>query len=130
MLVNNYNCSSTHFKFISFTGKVEPPYALILHLKCLFLKYTVSRYFCGRYKLQLVMRHAFYFHRRKVLEACRGFKHLFNEARERASKALGFTKKLMNDLENAAKFSMDVPMHELLMRLEASGHIQVSVFAK
>ena len=73
------------------------------------------------------MQHAFYSHRRKVLEACRGFKHLFNEARERASKALGFTKKLMNDLENAAKFSIDVPMHELLMTLEASGHIQVGV---
>ncbi|XP_022781351.1 mitogen-activated protein kinase kinase kinase 4-like [Stylophora pistillata] len=63
--------------------------------------------------------------RRKVLEACRGFKHLFNEARERASKALGFTKKLQNDLENAAKFTIDVPMNELLMRLEASGHVQV-----
>ncbi|KAK2570774.1 Mitogen-activated protein kinase kinase kinase 4 [Acropora cervicornis] len=58
---------------------------------------------------------------RKVLEACRGFKHLFNEARERASKALGFTKKLTNDLENAAKFSIDVPVCELLRRLEASG---------
>ncbi|XP_078375482.1 mitogen-activated protein kinase kinase kinase 4-like isoform X2 [Oculina patagonica] len=63
--------------------------------------------------------------RRKVLEACRGFKHLFNEARERASKALGFTKKLRNDLENAAKFSIDVPLYELLTRLEASGHVQV-----
>lgn len=60
-----------------------------------------------------------------MLEACRGFKHLFNEARERASKALGFTKKLQNDLENAAKFTIDVPMNELLMRLEASGHVQV-----
>ena len=65
------------------------------------------------------------FDRRKVLEACRSFKHLFNEARERASKALGFTKKLRNDLENAAKFSIDVPMDELLARLEASGHVQV-----
>ena len=68
---------------------------------------------------------AFYFDRRKVLEACRGFKHLFNEARERASKALGFTKKLRNDLENAAKFSIDIPVSELLTRLEASGHVQV-----
>ena len=68
---------------------------------------------------------AFYFDRRKVLEACRGFKHLFNEARERASKALGFTKKLRNDLENAAKFSIDIPMSELLTRLDASGHVQV-----
>lgn len=65
------------------------------------------------------------FDRRKVLEACRGFKHLFNEARERASKALGFTKKLQNDLENAAKFNIDVPVYELLTRLEASGHVQV-----
>ena len=60
-----------------------------------------------------------------MLEACRGFKLLFNEARERASKALGFTKKLQNDLENAAKFSIDVSMNELLTRLEASGHVQV-----
>ena len=67
----------------------------------------------------------FCLYRRKVLEACRGFKLLFNEARERASKALGFTKKLQNDLENAAKFSIDVPMNELLMMLEASGHVQV-----
>lgn len=66
--------------------------------------------------------------RRKVLEACRGFKHLFNEARERASKALGFTKKLTNDLENAAKFSIDVPVCELLRRLEASGHVQVGLY--
>ncbi|XP_068698407.1 mitogen-activated protein kinase kinase kinase 4-like isoform X1 [Montipora foliosa] len=63
--------------------------------------------------------------RRKVLEACRGFKNLFNEARERASKALGFAKKLTSDLENAAKFSIDVPVYELLTRLEASGHVQV-----
>lgn len=63
-----------------------------------------------------------------MLEACRGFKHLFNEARERASKALGFTKKLRNDLENAAKFSIDVPMYELLTRLEASGHVQVQLY--
>ena len=66
--------------------------------------------------------------RRKVLEACRGFKHLFNEARERASKALGFTKKLTNDLENAAEFSIDVPVCELLRRLEASGHVQVGLY--
>ena len=65
------------------------------------------------------------YNRRKVLEACRGFKHLFNEARERASKALGFTKKLRNDLENAAMFSIDVSMAELMTRLEASGHVQV-----
>ena len=74
-----------------------------------------------------MMPSCFFLYRRKVLEACRGFKHLFNEARERASKALGFTKKLRNDLENAAKFSIDVPMYELLTTLEASGHVQVGM---
>ena len=74
-----------------------------------------------------MMPSCFFINRRKVLEACRGFKHLFNEARERASKALGFTKKLRNDLENASKFSIDVPMYQLLTRLEASGHVQVGM---
>ncbi|XP_031553108.1 mitogen-activated protein kinase kinase kinase 4-like isoform X3 [Actinia tenebrosa] len=65
--------------------------------------------------------------RKKVLEACRSLKHLFNEGRERASKALGFTKKLKIDLENAAKFSIDVPVNELLSVLERTEHSQVVV---
>ena len=66
------------------------------------------------------------FYRRKILEACRGFKHLVNEARERASKALGFTKKLRNDLENAAKFSIDIGSACLLAKLKATEHVQVN----
>ena len=49
-----------------------------------------------------------------------------NEARERASKALGFTKKLRNDLENAAKFSIDIGSACLLAKLKATEHVQVN----
>lgn len=63
----------------------------------------------------------FCFYRRKVFEVCRGFKFLFNEARERVFKVFGFIKKFQNDFENVVKFSIDVFMNEFLMRLEVSG---------
>lgn len=52
---------------------------------------------------------------------------MFNEARERASKALGFQKKLRNDLETAASYHVEVSAFELLAQLEKAGHMQVHV---
>ncbi|XP_020895625.1 mitogen-activated protein kinase kinase kinase 4 [Exaiptasia diaphana] len=65
--------------------------------------------------------------RRKIVEACRSIKLLFKEGRERASKALGFTKKLKIDLANAAKFKIDVALPEFLSMLEKTEHVQVVV---
>ncbi|KAL4233273.1 Mitogen-activated protein kinase kinase kinase 4 [Mactra antiquata] len=58
-------------------------------------------------------------------KTCRNFKNLFHEARERASKALGFAKLLRKDLEIAADFNVVVPTYELLQKLQDSGHINV-----
>uniref|UniRef100_A0A8D0GDA6 Mitogen-activated protein kinase kinase kinase N-terminal domain-containing protein n=1 Tax=Sphenodon punctatus TaxID=8508 RepID=A0A8D0GDA6_SPHPU len=44
--------------------------------------------------------------RRSVIETSRALKELFHEARERASKALGFAKILRKDLEIAAEFTL------------------------
>ncbi|XP_077977573.1 mitogen-activated protein kinase kinase kinase 4-like [Glandiceps talaboti] len=60
-----------------------------------------------------------------ILESCRGFKELFHETRERASKALGFAKLLRKDLEIAAEFAPAVPVNELLTTLRDSGHVRV-----
>ncbi|XP_052808624.1 mitogen-activated protein kinase kinase kinase 4-like isoform X2 [Mya arenaria] len=63
---------------------------------------------------------------RKSFQAtCRRFKSLFHEARERASKALGFAKLLRKDLEIAADFNVAVSMPELLQKLKDSDHINV-----
>ncbi|CAG5120327.1 unnamed protein product, partial [Candidula unifasciata] len=57
----------------------------------------------------------------------RNFKNLFNEARERASKALGFAKLLRKDLEIAADFNITVATAELFARLIETHHVQVKV---
>ncbi|XP_045197016.1 mitogen-activated protein kinase kinase kinase 4-like isoform X2 [Mercenaria mercenaria] len=58
-------------------------------------------------------------------KTCRNFKNLFHEARERASKALGFAKLLRKDLEIAADFNVAVPIAEFLLKLKESDHINV-----
>ncbi|XP_060581220.1 mitogen-activated protein kinase kinase kinase 4-like isoform X3 [Ruditapes philippinarum] len=58
-------------------------------------------------------------------KTCRNFKNLFHEARERASKALGFAKLLRKDLEIAADFNVAVPIAEFLQKLKESDHINV-----
>ncbi|XP_005109668.1 mitogen-activated protein kinase kinase kinase 4 isoform X2 [Aplysia californica] len=55
----------------------------------------------------------------------RNFKNLFNEARERASKALGFAKLLRKDLEIAADFNITVTTKELLTKLMETDHVQL-----
>ncbi|KAK7107487.1 mitogen-activated protein kinase kinase kinase 4-like isoform X2 [Littorina saxatilis] len=63
--------------------------------------------------------------KQSVQVALRGFKNLFHEARERASKALGFAKKLRKDLEIAADFNVVVTMRELFDKLKATDHVRV-----
>jgi len=67
----------------------------------------------------------YFIHRRKIVETCRSIKVLFKEGRERASKALGFTKKLKIDLANAAKFKIDVSLPDFMAMLEKTEHVQV-----
>ncbi|CAN0348728.1 unnamed protein product [Lampetra planeri] len=63
--------------------------------------------------------------RRSVIETCRAVKELFHEARERASKALGFAKMLKKDLGLAAEFVLSSSVDELLHLLATSGHVKV-----
>ncbi|KAK6169248.1 hypothetical protein SNE40_020332 [Patella caerulea] len=63
--------------------------------------------------------------RHSIQQTCRSFKNLFNEARERASKALGFAKMLRKDLEIAADFNITVTTKELLEKLEATHHVRI-----
>ena len=63
--------------------------------------------------------------RRKVVEACRNFKKLYKEARDRAFKALGFAKMLRNDLEIAALFRVHGTPAEVFLALQKSDHVQV-----
>nr|XP_045014130.1 mitogen-activated protein kinase kinase kinase 4 isoform X2 [Jaculus jaculus] len=65
--------------------------------------------------------------RRSVVEISRALKELFHEARERASKALGFAKMLRKDLEIAAEFTFSAPIHELLDVLKAKQYVKVQV---
>ncbi|XP_062510637.1 mitogen-activated protein kinase kinase kinase 4-like isoform X2 [Corticium candelabrum] len=65
--------------------------------------------------------------RHRVIDACRQCKQLFHEARERASKALGFAKMLRKDLEIAAEFACNVPVSQLLEDLKALDHLQVRI---
>ena len=90
---------------------------------------TVSHGFCNySIPVQIIISSLYFsFSRRKILEACRSIKLLFNEGRERASKALGFTKKLKIDLANAAKFKIDVELAEFLSMLEKTDHVQVHI---
>ncbi|XP_063299410.1 mitogen-activated protein kinase kinase kinase 4 isoform X3 [Pelobates fuscus] len=63
--------------------------------------------------------------RRSVIETSRALKELFHEARERASKALGFAKMLRKDLEIAAEFIFSAPISELLTSLKTKDYAKV-----
>ncbi|XP_042637508.1 mitogen-activated protein kinase kinase kinase 4 [Orycteropus afer afer] len=65
--------------------------------------------------------------RRSVIEISRALKELFHEARERASKALGFAKMLRKDLEMAAEFILSAPTRDLLSVLRSKHYIKVQI---
>ncbi|XP_023555038.1 mitogen-activated protein kinase kinase kinase 4 isoform X6 [Octodon degus] len=65
--------------------------------------------------------------RRSVIEISRALKELFHEARERASKALGFAKMLRKDLEIAAEFILSAPVRDLLDVLKAKQYVKVQI---
>ncbi|XP_060061109.1 mitogen-activated protein kinase kinase kinase 4 isoform X1 [Erinaceus europaeus] len=65
--------------------------------------------------------------RRSVIEISRALKELFHEARERASKALGFAKMLRKDLEIAAEFILSAPVRDLLDALRSKQYVKVQV---
>ncbi|RUS75685.1 hypothetical protein EGW08_016551 [Elysia chlorotica] len=63
--------------------------------------------------------------KKNVKKVLQNFKDLFNEARERASKALGFAKLLRKDLEIAADFNIAVTTKEIYSKLVETNHVQV-----
>uniref|UniRef100_A0A8C4HHQ7 Mitogen-activated protein kinase kinase kinase 4 n=1 Tax=Dicentrarchus labrax TaxID=13489 RepID=A0A8C4HHQ7_DICLA len=65
--------------------------------------------------------------RRSVIETSRSLKELFHEARERASKALGFAKMLRKDLEVAADFSITNGVTCLLEALKKRNYVKVQI---
>lgn len=65
--------------------------------------------------------------RRSVIETSRSLKELFHEARERASKALGFAKMLRKDLEIAADFSVTNGVPCLLEALKKRNYVKVVI---
>ncbi|XP_006882884.1 PREDICTED: mitogen-activated protein kinase kinase kinase 4 [Elephantulus edwardii] len=65
--------------------------------------------------------------RRSVIEISRALKELFHEARERASKALGFAKMLRKDLEIAAEFVLSAPVRDLLGTLRAKQFLKIQI---
>ncbi|KAM6916495.1 mitogen-activated protein kinase kinase kinase 4 isoform 1-T1 [Xenentodon cancila] len=65
--------------------------------------------------------------RRSVIETSRSLKELFHEARERASKALGFAKMLRKDLEVAADFSITSGVSCLLEALKKRNYVKVQI---
>ncbi|XP_026643139.1 mitogen-activated protein kinase kinase kinase 4 isoform X2 [Microtus ochrogaster] len=65
--------------------------------------------------------------RRSVIEISRALKELFHEARERASKALGFAKMLRKDLEIAAEFVLSASVQELLDVLKEKQYVKVQI---
>ncbi|XP_061646262.1 mitogen-activated protein kinase kinase kinase 4 isoform X2 [Phyllopteryx taeniolatus] len=65
--------------------------------------------------------------RRSVIETSRSLKELFHEARERASKALGFAKMLRKDLEVAADFTITNGMASLLEALKKRNYVKVQI---
>ncbi|XP_063163884.1 mitogen-activated protein kinase kinase kinase 4 isoform X5 [Candoia aspera] len=65
--------------------------------------------------------------RRSVIETSRALKELFHEARERASKALGFAKRLRKDLEIAAEFTLSASVRDFLAALKAQQYTKVQV---
>uniref|UniRef100_A0A3Q2V8F8 Mitogen-activated protein kinase kinase kinase 4 n=1 Tax=Haplochromis burtoni TaxID=8153 RepID=A0A3Q2V8F8_HAPBU len=66
--------------------------------------------------------------RRSVVETSRSLKELFHEARERASKALGFAKMLRKDLEVAADFTITNGVTCLLEALKKRNYVKLQVF--
>ena len=69
-------------------------------------------------------------HRQKIVSACREYKLIFKEVRERASKTLGIAKMLQKDLGIAAEFDLKVSCEEILETLRVSGHVQVRIHNK
>ncbi|XP_068183821.1 mitogen-activated protein kinase kinase kinase 4 isoform X2 [Antennarius striatus] len=65
--------------------------------------------------------------RRSVIETSRSLKELFHEARERASKALGFAKMLRKDLEVAAEFIFTHGVICLLEALKKRNYVKVQI---
>ncbi|XP_041030274.1 mitogen-activated protein kinase kinase kinase 4 isoform X1 [Carcharodon carcharias] len=65
--------------------------------------------------------------RRSIIETSRALKELFHEARERASKALGFAKMLRKDLEIAAEFTLSAPVPDVLEALKTKKHVKVQI---
>ncbi|XP_061914314.1 mitogen-activated protein kinase kinase kinase 4 isoform X2 [Entelurus aequoreus] len=65
--------------------------------------------------------------RRSVIETSRSLKELFHEARERASKALGFAKMLRKDLEVAADFNITNGVASLLEALKKRSYVKVQI---
>uniref|UniRef100_A0A3Q2Z0U0 Mitogen-activated protein kinase kinase kinase 4 n=1 Tax=Hippocampus comes TaxID=109280 RepID=A0A3Q2Z0U0_HIPCM len=65
--------------------------------------------------------------RRSVIETSRSLKELFHEARERASKALGFAKMLRKDLEVAAGFNITNGVGSLLEALKKRNYVKVQI---
>ncbi|XP_054838225.1 mitogen-activated protein kinase kinase kinase 4 isoform X3 [Eublepharis macularius] len=65
--------------------------------------------------------------RRSVIEISRALKELFHEARERASKALGFAKRLRKDLEIAAEFMLSASVREILSALKIQQYMKVQI---
>ncbi|XP_064149137.1 mitogen-activated protein kinase kinase kinase 4 isoform X5 [Loxodonta africana] len=65
--------------------------------------------------------------RRSVIEISRALKELFHEARERASKALGFAKMLRKDLEIAAEFMLSAPVRDLLDVLKSKQYVKIQI---
>ncbi|KAK2921983.1 hypothetical protein Q8A73_001468 [Channa argus] len=65
--------------------------------------------------------------RRSVIETSRSLKELFHEARERASKALGFAKMLRKDLEVAANFSITNGVSCFLEALKERQYVKVQI---
>ncbi|XP_028279312.1 mitogen-activated protein kinase kinase kinase 4 isoform X1 [Parambassis ranga] len=65
--------------------------------------------------------------RRSVIETSRSLKELFHEARERASKALGFAKMLRKDLEVAADFTITNGVTCLLEALKKGKYVKVQI---
>ncbi|KAM3853830.1 mitogen-activated protein kinase kinase kinase 4 isoform 1-T1 [Vipera latastei] len=65
--------------------------------------------------------------RRSVIETSRALKELFHEARERASKALGFAKRLRKDLEIAAEFTISASVRDFLAALKAQQYTKVQI---
>ncbi|XP_077438507.1 mitogen-activated protein kinase kinase kinase 4 isoform X2 [Vanacampus margaritifer] len=65
--------------------------------------------------------------RRSVIETSRSLKELFHEARERASKALGFAKMLRKDLEVAADFNITNGVASLLEALKKRNYVKVQI---